>query len=323
VDHHADRQYQGLISGFPFSMREAPNLPKSPDPAPNSAPGSRRTGRAVDRILPPEQRAGASQGFGARVIRPYLDRLTDPAGALMRNVDLDAVRVRLMRAGFPYGMRAQTFVLSKFVGIIIGAFLFSVVFPFFNVILAEWGLTMPLYLFPFWMALGGFYGFRLPDIWLGFRIRHRQQEITLVLPDMIDLIAISVEAGLGLIMAVQRISERFDNPLSEEFLRMIQEVRLGRSQADALRDMATRIDVPDLTTLLTSIVQAETLGLAVSNVLKIQAERLREKRAQRAREQAQKAPIKMTFPLVLFIFPALFVVILGPALIKIFLGPSF
>jgi tight adherence protein C len=122
---------------------------------------------------------------------------------------------------------------------------------------------------------------------------------------------------LGLVSAIQRISERFDNPLSEEFLRTLQEVRLGRAQTDAMRDMVKRVDVPDLTTLLTAIIQAELLGLAVANVLRIQSERLRERRAQRAREAAQKAPIKMTFPLVLFIFPALFVVILGPAMINI------
>lgn len=307
-------------------MREAPNSPSSPDTTPSGGsvpPAARRTGRAVDRILPAEQRSTAGPGFGTRVLRPYLDRLTEPGSAVMRNVDLDAVRVRLMRAGFPYGMRAQTFVLAKIFGIGIGAFLFAASFPFLNLVLAIYNTSAPLVLFLPWLALGGLYGFRLPDIWLALRIRQRQNEIMLVLPDMIDLVAISVEAGLGLVMAIQRISERFDNPLSEEFLRMIQEVRLGRTQADALRDMASRIDVPDLSTLLTSIVQAESLGLAVSNVLKIQAERLRERRAQRAREQAQKAPIKMTFPLVLFIFPALFVVILGPALIKIFLGNAF
>ncbi len=172
------------------------------------------------------------------------------------------------------------------------------------------------------IIVGALYGFRLPDIWLGLKIRARQKEIQLALPDTIDLISISVEAGLGLIAAIQRIAERFPHALSEEFLRTLQEVRLGRAQGDALRDMARRVDLPDLTTLLTAIVQAEQLGLAVSNVLKIQSERLRERRAQRAREAAQKAPIKMTFPLVLFIFPALFIVILGPAMIKIFASPN-
>jgi tight adherence protein C len=148
-------------------------------------------------------------------------------------------------------------------------------------------------------------------------IRRRQSSIQIFMPDMIDLITVSVEAGLGLDAAIQRVSQRFANPLSEEFMRAMQEVRLGRTRVEALRDMARRTDVPDLTSFITSLVQAELLGIAIANVLRLQSERLREKRSQRAREQAQKAPIKMVFPLVLFIFPALFVVILGPALIQV------
>ena len=167
------------------------------------------------------------------------------------------------------------------------------------------------------MIFGAFYGFKLPDIWLSIRTRQRQTEIQLALPDMIDLITVSVEAGLGLAAAIARVAGRFPNALSEEFIRTMQEIHLGRSQAESLRDMARRLDIGDLTTFLTSLVQAETLGLPIANVLRVQSERLREKRSQRAREQAQKAPIKMIFPLVFCIFPALFIVILGPAMLKI------
>jgi tight adherence protein C len=204
----------------------------------------------------------------------------------------------------------------------VGAILFLACFPIFQIVAQMYGITLPLWLATIFPIIGCLYGFRMPDIWLGIKIKQRQNEIQMVLPDMIDLISVSVEAGLGLVAAIQRISERFNNPLSEEFLRTLQEVRLGRPQADALRDMARRVDVSDLSTLLTAIVQAELLGLAVANVLRVQSERLRERRSQRAREAAQKAPIKMTFPLVLFIFPALFIVILGPAMINIFLGQS-
>ena len=295
-------------------MREAPNIPP---PTPLSG-APRRGGRVTDRILPPEHRGAGRESFLRRTMFPYIERVTEAGTALGRFFNEDDIRVRLLRAGFPYGLKASTFRVIKVLGVLLGALLFAVYFPVINTLFAPAGFQIPLWLFPFWVALGVIYGFRLPDVWLGIQINKRRKEIQLVLPDMIDLISISVEAGLGLMMAIQRISERFPSALSEEFLRTLQEIRLGRDQPNALRDMARRVDLDDLSTLLTAIVQAELLGLAVSNVLRVQSERLRERRSQRAREAAQKAPIKMTFPLVLFIFPALFLVILGPAMIKIF-----
>ncbi len=300
-------------------MREAPNKPPQNAPAP---PRPRRGGRVTDRILPPEMRYRAPQeSFVTRVIAPKLEALAEKPGAFARVFNIADIRVRLLRGGFPMGLRAGNFLVIKVFGTGFGALLFMLYLPILNslVFVPMMGFAFPPAFLPVFAALGAFYGFRLPDIWLAMKIRARQKEIQLVLPDMIDLISVSVEAGLGLMSAIQRISERFDNALSEEFLRTLQEVRLGRAQTDAMRDMVKRVDVPDLSTLLTAIVQAELLGLAVANVLRIQSERLRERRSQRAREAAQKAPIKMTFPLVLFIFPALFVVILGPAMIKIFL----
>lgn len=305
-------------------MREPSNIPSRPAPLSESIGGARnrRGGRLTDRIMP-QREAFKAPSFWQRVIWPFLDRFTAPGTAIWKNINEDDLRVRLMRAGFPFGLRAQTFLIVKILGIFVSMMLFALCFPSLGMVAGMWGMQIPAALFVPFVAMGALYGFRLPDIWLGIRIKARQKEIRLVLPDTIDLISISVEAGLGLIAAIQRISERFPNPLSEEFLRTLQEVRLGRAQGEALRDMARRVDVTDLTTLLTAIVQAEQLGLAVSNVLRIQSERLRERRAQRAREAAQKAPIKMTFPLVLFIFPALFIVILGPAMIKIFSQNTF
>lgn len=300
-------------------MREAPNIPPASTPAP---PRPRRGGRVTDRILPPEMRARVQpQSFATRVLGPKLEALAEQPGAIASIFNIEDIRVRLLRGGFPMGLRAQNFMVIKAVGALVGALIFMLYLPILNsvVFVPMMNFAFPPAFLPIAGVLGAVYGFRLPDIWLAMKIKARQREIQLVLPDMIDLISVSVEAGLGLMSAIQRISERFDNALSEEFLRTLQEVRLGRAQTDALRDMVKRVDVADLSTLLTAIVQAELLGLAVANVLRIQSERLRERRSQRAREAAQKAPIKMTFPLVLFIFPALFVVILGPAMIKIFL----
>lgn len=300
-------------------MREAPNIPPRTPQAPENVPLSRarRGGRLTDRIMP-QPTVVQAPSFWQRVVWPFLDKLTAPGSAIWKNINEDDLRVRLMRAGFPFGLRAQTFLLVKLAGIFIAMLLFALCYPSLGVVASMWGLTIPSIFFVPFVGIGALYGFRLPDIWLGIKIKARQNAIQLQLPDTIDLISISVEAGLGLVSAIQRISERFPNELSEEFLRTLQEIRLGRPQGDALRDMARRVDIQDLTTLLTAIVQADQLGLAVSNVLRIQSERLRERRAQKAREAAQKAPIKMTFPLVLFIFPALFIIILGPAMIKIF-----
>lgn len=300
-------------------MRESPNIPSRAQSVIPAAEPRKHGARLTDRIMPATVEEKPAS-FSQRVLFPALERFTKPGGLLMSNLDQDDIRVRLLRAGFPFGLRAQNFVAVKILAAVLGALLLLAYFPILNIVAQAYNSRIPWFYAPIFIAFGALAGFRMPDIWLAMQIRKRQKDIQLVLPDMIDLISISVEAGLGLMSAIQRISERFPNALSEEFLRTLQEVRLGRAQTDALRDMTRRVEVDDLTTLLTAIVQAELLGLAVSNVLRIQSERLRERRSQRAREAAQKAPIKMTFPLVLFIFPALFVIILGPAMISIFLS---
>jgi tight adherence protein C len=267
----------------------------------------------LDRVLSSgTMRRPREEAFVRRVLRPWAERLTDQSSALMKNVRLDDIRLRLLRGGFPYGLRAQDFVLVKWIGTVIGAVAFIGLLPLLSLI---FGFSVNPLIFGWAMGTGALYGFKIPDIWLSMTIKRRQMEMQLFLPDMIDLITVSVEAGLGMDAAVQRVASRFPNALSEEFQRAMQEVRLGRTRVEALRDMAKRVEVPDLSSLVTALVQADLLGISIANVLRVQSERLREKRSQRAREQAQKAPIKMVFPLVLFIFPALFVIILGPALI--------
>lgn len=277
------------------------------------APQKKRSQTPLDRIMARGAARDTSASFYERVVRPWGDRLLAPGTTLAKNFDLDAIRFRLMRAGFPRGLRAQDFVLYKLVLTASLALAFPVVLlPLFATVFG-WEIT-PLMVIGA-AIVGAFYGFKALDLWLSTIIRKRQAEIVLVMPDVIDLITVSVEAGLGLDAAIQRISQRYPNALSDEFQRAIQEVRLGRTRAESLRDMERRCEVPDLTLLITSLIQADLLGISIANVLRVQSERLREKRSQRARELAQKAPIKMMFPLILFILPALFVVILGPAVI--------
>jgi len=276
--------------------------------------GERPTGTPFERVLRQamhQRQVDAS--FTNRVLRPLAERMTEPHSILMRNVNLDEIRMRLMRAGFPYGLRARDYVFVRWVSVLLFTLLFMAVIP---LVAVAFEYTGPL-VYMASIVVGIWLGYRLPDMWIAMQIRKRQQAIQLELPDTIDLITISVEAGLGLYAAMQRVGQRFPGPLSDELLRSLQEVRLGRSHVDALRDLSRRVDVPDLTAFISSLLQAELLGIAIANVLRVQSERLREKRRQRAREQAQKAPLKMLFPLVFFIFPALFVVILGPALLRV------
>ena len=149
------------------------------------------------------------------------------------------------------------------------------------------------------------------------RVKKRQKAILLMIPDTLDLLTISVRAGLGFDAALGKVVEKLKGPLSDEFRRALAEVRVGKARRDALRDIVPRTEVAPLTNFIGAIIQAEQLGVSVSKVLQVQSEQLRIERRQRAEEQAAKAPIKMLFPLVGCIFPSLFIVILGPAIILI------
>jgi tight adherence protein C len=143
------------------------------------------------------------------------------------------------------------------------------------------------------------------------------------LPDAIDLLSISVESGLGFDPALMRVAEKWDNSLTREFARVLSEMRIGKARREALREMAERVDQDSLTTFVSSVIQADQLGVPITQVLRIQSEALRVRRRQRAEELAQKAPIKMLIPIAFLIFPALFVIILGPAvprLVEVFGG---
>lgn len=148
------------------------------------------------------------------------------------------------------------------------------------------------------------------------KIKSRKKQIVRDLPDVIDLVTVSVEAGLSFDGAIDRVMKSVDSPVTDEFGIMLKEVRMGKQRKDALREMMKRCDVPDMTTLLGSIIQADDLGVSVTSILRIQSKQLREKRRQRAREQSLKAPIKLLFPILLFIFPTIFVILLAPVLIQ-------
>jgi tight adherence protein C len=145
-------------------------------------------------------------------------------------------------------------------------------------------------------------------------VRERQSQIARALPDALDMMSICVDAGLGFEAAIQKVAIQWDNELALEMRRVISEIRVGVTRSEALRHLAERTGVTDIANFVAVLIQADLLGIAIRNVLHTQAEQMRVRRRQRAQEAAQKAPLKMLFPMTLFIFPAMFVVILGPAI---------
>ena len=248
------------------------------------------------------------QPFFDRTIKPLAGRLSGTVARVTSRSFTERTEKRLAMAGNPGNMRAADWLGIKGIGVGVG---FGIVFLLFGVLggnIAN-GLLFGL--------IGAGFGYILPEFWLGGKVRARQKAILLQIPDALDLLTISVRAGLGFDAALGKVVEKLKGPLVDEFRRALAEVRVGKARREALRDMVPRTEVQPLTNFIGAIIQAEQLGVSISKVLQVQSEQLRIERRQRAEEQAAKAPIKMLFPLVGCIFPSLFVVILGPALILI------
>lgn len=163
----------------------------------------------------------------------------------------------------------------------------------------------------------GTLGYLLPSMWLGGRVRERQAAIQRTLPDAIDMLTVCVEAGSGFDSALARVVDKWKGPLSDEFERLLADLRMGRVRREALKDLADRTGIVDVQSFVTALIQADLLGVGLVKVLRVQADQMRQRRRLRAEEMAQKAPIKMLFPLVFLIFPAVYIVILGPAAIQL------
>ncbi|HYY46671.1 MAG TPA: type II secretion system F family protein, partial [Candidatus Angelobacter sp.] len=247
--------------------------------------------------------------FSERFIKPALERIGSLLTARMAKNRQTLLQNKLNLAGRPYGLTVNGFEVLKVmtgVGVALLAFWISgLLFP--TNLLAKVGAA----------GAGFVLGRYLPDVMLNNKIKGRQKELRLALPNALDLLTISVEAGLGFDAAIGRLVEKFHNALTDEFAQVLNEIRLGRPRLEALDDMGRRSGVEELHTFIQALIQSEQLGVGIAKVLRIQSEEMRRRRRQRAEEQAAQAPLKMLFPMIGCIFPTLFIVLMGPAIIII------
>jgi|HigsolmetaAR202D_1030399.scaffolds.fasta_scaffold00684_18 tight adherence protein C len=247
------------------------------------------------------------QPFFQRVIVPMTKSFLSFIGKYGPKQSAERLKVSLQQAGNPGNITPVMFTgIRMALCIILLIFVGAVTFPSME-------FTQAL----MYTAIGSVIGFLMPGIWLGQEIKKRKTNIVKALPDALDLLTIAVEAGLAFDSGIQRVAEKWDNELSKEFRRVLQDMRLGRTRRDALKDLAERTGVEDVQTFTAAIIQADQLGVSMAKILRVQSDQMRIRRRQRAEELAQKAPVKMLFPMVFLIFPALFVVILGPAVPRI------
>jgi tight adherence protein C len=250
-----------------------------------------------------------SESFGARIIVPVVAGASKVARRITPIDARDRVARKLLLAGSPAGWDAERLLAFKIIGlgggIVLGIFVTTLVgdlSPFLRIVL---------------VGLLAFVGFMIPDSMLSRRVDERQKEILRTLSDTLDLLTISVEAGLSLNAAIAQVVQNVPGVLSSEFARMLQEIQLGVPRADAFRNLADRTDVDELNAFALAMIQADVFGVSIASVLRTQAQQLRIKRRQRAEAKAQQTPVKIVFPLILCILPALFVVIVGPGAIRI------
>jgi tight adherence protein C len=247
-----------------------------------------------------------NQRLRERAFEPLRETFASWVLKLNPRTSMDAISLRLLGAGLGRRMSPTGFLAAK--GFLaLGGLLFGIA------ITSATGSGMGL------LLMGAFAagGFIAPDYFVSLKAKGRRESIRADLPDALDLLAVSVEAGLGFDGAIAKLTEHMEGPLAEEFGLTLGEMRIGESRQDALKRMSERVDAPELSAFTRAIIQADQLGTSLGRILRVQAADTRLRRQAAAEERAMKAPIKMLFPTVLFIFPAMFLVILGPAFLNL------
>lgn len=250
------------------------------------------------------------QPFTQRVVVPLIKRLGELSTRFTPQKLLQETTIKLELAGNPGRIDASTFLATRFIGAAVfgGLLLLISTLPTVN-----WPFGRVVMVVGIFTALGFFF----PQLWLQSRINGRQNEVRKAMPDALDLLTICVEAGLGFDAAMSKVSEKWENELSIMFGRCIREVQLGKTQREALRDMADRIGLPELTSFVAAVIQSQILGVSLAKVLRIQSDQMRVKRRQFAEELAHKAPVKMIIPMALLTFPSIMIILMAPAAFQI------
>jgi tight adherence protein C len=249
-----------------------------------------------------------NESFGDRIMAPLQAKASKVARRLSGSDAPERIRVKLDIAGNPVGWTVERVQSGKVIGAIA---LFMISLALTQVMGTSFMLRLVL--------VGGatVVGWLGPNLYLYQKIYDRSNRMQRELPDAIDLMTISVESGLAFDAAVQQVARNTEGPLAEEFSRVLREMQIGKGRAEALRALAERTNVDDLKSFVTAMVQADSFGIPIANVLRIQSSEMRTKRRQRAEEKAQKVPVKITVPLIFCILPCLFIAVMGPAVIHI------
>jgi tight adherence protein C len=245
-----------------------------------------------------------SQGFYDRIVLPFFNSIGKISQRFTPQATLQSTKRKLEMAGNPMRMDPSFFLTMRLILAVVFGGLIFLTFMFSG---RSWGQGLLL------TVLFLLVGFMFPEMWLSSKVSRRQKAVFRAMPDALDLLTVCVEAGLGFDAAMAKVQEKWENELALEFGRVIQEIRLGKLRRDALRDMAERIGVAELTSFVAAVIQSEQLGVSLAKVLRIQSDQMRVRRRQMAEEEAHKAPIKMIFPIALLIFPSILIVLLGPA----------
>jgi tight adherence protein C len=267
------------------------------------------SGQAAQRVDIREQEM--AENFGTRIVVPIVAGASRVAKKFTPLDTRDRIAKKLMVAGQPAGWDAERVLAFKVIGAV-GGFVGSLLL----LQLVELSAFLQIVV----IALLTFVGFIVPDTILSNQVEERKKEILRTLSDTLDLLTISVEAGLSLNAAIAQVVKNVPGVLSAEFARMLQEIQLGMPRSDAFRHLAERTDVEDLNAFALAMIQADIFGVSIASVLRTQAAQLRIKRRQAIEAKAQQTPVKIVFPLILCILPALFVVIVGPGAIRIYNG---
>lgn len=248
--------------------------------------------------------------FAERIIYPMARRLGELAIRFTPQNQLQTIAKKLEMAGANPKLDPTMFLALQFIIAVGLGGLLTLVFT-----LGEGKFPLGQRML---FIIGGFaLGFYLPKLWLSSKIAKRQKEVRKAMPDALDLLTICVEAGLGFDAAMAKVSEKWESELSLAFARVIQEIQLGKVRREALRDMAERMGLPEMTSFVAAVIQSEQLGVSMAKVLRIQSDQMRIRRRQHAEEEAHKAPVKMLIPMALLIFPSLMITLMTPAALRL------